>query len=492
MYIRYTQIKTMKTKLRLGALLLFAFTLTTYAQQNVLSKIKTYFTQPVDVSFSKGVNAQYLNNTAFDTLAAYINRAKYTIDVAQYEYKTYTGDPIATALNNAHTRGVKIRYIQDGSYAPTNTGVSLLNAAIPVIASPTGGVYGIMHNKFVIIDEYSTDTTKAIVWTGSPDWDLAMKSGDYNNIIIFQSKVLARAFTHEFDIMWGDTTHGGPSNSTNSKFGPNKPNSGSHHFVIGGAKVDLYFSPSDSTNNHIVTTINSAVTDLYCGMFTFTETTSASDIVNRKNAGAFAAAILDKYSSGTYTPYTTTLPGGLGTNFLGYNSSNTLYHNKYLIVNASAPCHNPTVLTGSHNWTASADSKNDENTVIVYDDTIANQYLQSFAGDFKAISGSSLSKVANPCPPLGMNRLSNIQSALSFYPNPNKGQVTIQYNLTQDTQVSMTVYNMLGENIATLVNDRMLEAGAHTFTFHGNAPGVYLLQVNEGKQVYMHKMIQTE
>ena len=482
----------MKTKLPLWALLLFAFTLSMHAQQNVLSKIKTYFTQPVDVSFSKGVNAQYLNNTAFDTLAAYINRAKYTIDIAQYEYKTYTGDPIATALNNAHTRGVKIRYIQDGSYAPTNTGVSLLNAAIPVIASPTGGVYGIMHNKFVIIDEYSADTTKAIVWTGSPDWDLAMKSGDYNNIIIFQSKVLARAFTHEFNIMWGDTTHGGASNSTNSKFGPNKPNSGTHHFVIGGAKVDLYFSPSDSTNNHIISTINSAVTDLYCGMFTFTHTTDANDIVARKNAGVFCAAILDKYSSGTYTPYTTILPGALGTNFQGYNSSNTLYHNKYLIVNASAPCHSPAVLTGSHNWTASADSKNDENTVIVYDDTIANQYLQSFTGDFKAISGASLTKVPNPFAPQGISTVSNIQSTLSFYPNPNRGQVIIQYSLPQDTRVSITVYNMLGEKVAAIVNDRMLEAGVHTFIFNGDAPGVYLLQVNEGKYMYTHKLIQTE
>src|ERR1039457_6868069 len=370
----------------------------TNAQQNITKYIKTYFTQPVDNTFSNGVNATYLNNVVFDTLAAYINRAKYTIDIIQYEYKTYTGDPIYVAINNAHTRGVKIRYIQDGSYASTNTGVTALNAAIPVIASPMNtGSYGICHNKFVIIDEYSPDSTKSIVWTGSPDWDQAMSQGDYNNVIIFQSKQLAKAFTHEFDIMWGDTTHGGASNASTRLFGPFKPNSGNHIFNIGGSKVELYFSPSDGVNTQILKTITSANVDLYCGMFTFTEVPNADSIVAHKNKGAFAAAILDNYSSGTSTPYTTILPNGLGSNFEGYVASNTLYHNKYLIVNPSAPCKDPKVLTGSHNWTSSADTKNDENTVIVHNDTIANLYLQAFAGDFKAIKGTSLSITTNTC-----------------------------------------------------------------------------------------------
>src|SRR6185437_16207939 len=226
------------TKAVAFSFLLMSLGYTTIAQTK---RIKTYFTKPVDNSFSSGINATYLNGVAFDTLAAYINRAKFTIDICQYEYKTWTGDPIYVAINAAHTRGVKIRYIQDGSYASTNTGVAALNASIPVAASPTTSAYGICHNKFVIIDENSSDTSKAVVWTGSPDWDKTMQAGDYNNIIIFQSRQLAQAYTHEFNIMWGDTTHGGAYNATNSKFGPNKPNSGSHIFHIDGTKVELYF-----------------------------------------------------------------------------------------------------------------------------------------------------------------------------------------------------------------------------------------------------------
>ena len=412
--------------------------------------VRVYFTQPVDNSFSNGINATYLNNVIFDTLAAYINRAKYTVDICQYEYETYTGDPIYTAINNAHTRGVKIRYIQDSSYASSNTGVKKLSSAIPVIASPLNtGNYGICHNKFVIIDEYAPDTTKAIIWTGSPDWDLAMSQGDYNNVIIFQSKALAKAFTNEFNIMWGDTTHGGAANKTNSKFGPDKPNSGTHIFHIGGSEVELYFSPSDGVNTQIINNIKSANVDLYCGMFTFTETTNATDIVSQKTAGAFAAAILDSYSSSGYTPYKTTLPNGLGSNFVGYVNSNYLYHNKYLIVNPSAPCYDPKVLTGSHNWTSSADSKNDENTVIVHNDTVANLYLQSFASDFKAISGNALAVTSNPCV-TNVNEFNRFDENIYLYPNPAAVGSHVYMNLNSSiylTNAKLYFFDIMGNKL---------------------------------------------
>ncbi|HKC69373.1 MAG TPA: phospholipase D-like domain-containing protein [Bacteroidia bacterium] len=448
-------------------------------------RIKTYFTQPPDHSFAKhGINA-IQSTLVFDTLAAYINRAKNTIDICQYEYITWSGDPIYTAINNAHSRGVKIRYIQDGSYASQNTGVAALNSAIPVAASPTTTAYGICHNKFVIIDVNLADTTKAIVWTGSPDWDKTMQQGDYNNVIIFQSHQLAKAYTNEFNIMWGDTTHGGAFKSATSKFGPNKPNSGSHLFYIDGTKVELYFSPSDGVNSQIVSNINSATVDLYCGMFTFTETTNATDIVNRKNAGAFAAAILDKYSSGSYTPYTTTLPNGLGSNFVGYNASSTLYHNKYLIVNPSASCDDPRILTGSHNWTSGADTKNDENTVIVHNDTIANMYMQAFAGDFKAISTHSLTTTANPCLTTGINTNNVNENDLQVYPNPFTSNITIHLENAGEN-VSVKIINQLGQLI---LKKDTYQTQDINLDLSDLSNGVYFVQVSWGGKQYTRKLI---
>lgn len=459
------------------------------AQQDVLKYISVYFTQPVDNTYSNdGITAVYCKNSMFDTLAAYINKAKYTVDIAQYEYQTYSGDPIATAINAAYTRGVKVRYIQDGSQASSNSGVKLLNASIPVETSPTGGSYNIMHNKFVIIDEFSPDTTQTWVWTGSPDWDKAMTTGDYNNAIVFQSKVMARAFTNEFNIMWGDTTHGATYNSTNAKFGYKKPNSGTHRFTVGGSEVELYFDPSDTTQNHIIDVIKSSKADLYCGMNDFTATSLADSLVSRYKAGVSTYAIVDAYSSSGQSTITTILPNGLGSNFTPYNNNNYLYHSKYVFSNPSEPCENPMVLTGSHNWTASAESENDENTVIVHNDTIANLYLQAFASDFKAISGNAVTKIKNNCVS-GINAINDIASEISVYPNPFNGNATIAYNLNTDVKVTMALYDMMGRKILTLADGKLLQAGMHTFYVNTISAGVYILKIQEGSNTYSTKLV---
>src|ERR1700739_3046283 len=117
------------------------------AQQIITDKIKVFFIHPIDASRSNGVVATYITNSLSDTMSAYINRAKYTVDIAQYDYTAYNSNGVgefATAVNNAYARGVKIRWICDGN-AP-NSGLNLINSAIPVLPSPTSGAYTIMHN----------------------------------------------------------------------------------------------------------------------------------------------------------------------------------------------------------------------------------------------------------------------------------------------------------------------------------------------------------
>ena len=53
-----------------------------------------------------------------------------------------------------------------------------------------------------------------------------------------------------------------------------------------------------------------------------------------------------------------------------------LLHHKYAIIDANVPASNPLVLTGSHNWSSNAENNSDENTLFIYNETIANIYLQ--------------------------------------------------------------------------------------------------------------------
>lgn len=80
------------------------------------------------------------------------------------------------------------------------------------------------------------------------------------------------------------------------------------------------------------------------------------------------------------------------------------------------------------------------------------------------------------------------------YPNPFNPSTSIQYRLEKSGQVSLKVYNMLGHEIATLVNGRQ-EAGDHTVTFNTGlatlnlASGAYLYRLEAGQFVSVRKFI---
>jgi hypothetical protein len=285
--------------------------------------------------------------------------------------------------------------------------------------------------------------------------------------------------------MWGDSIHGGAAGA--SKFGPDKGSWGPQHtFYIGGSAVELYFSPTDGVESHIESTIKTANVDLYNGMFTYTEDQAATDVVSQKTAGATAYAILDDYSDQGNSCYNT-LSSGLGSDFAGYSGSG-LYHNKYLIVNPSAPCFDPKVLTGSHNWTSSANSSNDENTVIVHNDTIANFYLQSFAGDFKAIKGTAITPTANPCPQ-GINEISPSEIELYIYPNPAVEGSPVYLNVNSSLNLinaKLVIYDILGNKL----NEIPIFSNQDAINCGTQAKGMYFYQLfNDNKAVKAGKFL---
>jgi hypothetical protein len=73
------------------------------------------------------------------------------------------------------------------------------------------------------------------------------------------------------------------------------------------------------------------------------------------------------------------------------------------------------------------------------------------------------------------------------YPNPFNPTTTIAYQLTRDSKVSLKVYNLLGQQVATLV-DEQKQAGYHQEVFDATrfASGMYIYRIvytNEaGKQ----------
>ena len=76
------------------------------------------------------------------------------------------------------------------------------------------------------------------------------------------------------------------------------------------------------------------------------------------------------------------------------------------------------------------------------------------------------------------------------YPNPFNPSTQIEFNVSERGQVNLTVYNMLGQTVQTLI-DQSLHAGQHTATFNasGFSSGVYIYRLSFGNMIKTEKMI---
>lgn len=341
--------------------------------------MKAYFNRPVDQSVSLGLmEAEYLEETIDDTLIAYINRAQESIEFTIYNFNNTGISNISDALNDAHDRGVTVRVIYDGSLDAV--GVNSLDAEIGRMESPEPDypVYGIMHNKFVVFDAQSDDPDAPVVWTGATNFTGGQINTDPNNVIVIQDQSLAKAFQLEFNEMFGSA---GPQPDTDAaRFGPDKADNTPHEFLIAGKRVEAYFSPSDGTHGKILETIASADHELFAAAMLITKSDIGYDIAEKNDAGVDARVLLNDYDD-YGEPIVNTLKQSLAEDVRLTGESGIMHH-KYLIVDQGYPESDPVLLTGSHNWSSSAQFRNDENTLIIHDQGVANAYYQEFAERF--------------------------------------------------------------------------------------------------------------
>lgn len=83
-------------------------------------------------------------------------------------------------------------------------------------------------------------------------------------------------------------------------------------------------------------------------------------------------------------------------------------------------------------------------------------------------------------------------SIMSVYPNPSNGVSTIQFNLDENSDVQLTVYNSLGQEVNRIYNGRHA-AGQARFDFDASAGldpnGLYLIQLMVDGKVYTDKLL---
>lgn len=127
-------------------------------------------------------------------------------------------------------------------------------------------------------------------------------------------------------------------------------------------------------------------------------------------------------------------------------------------------------------------------------------------GEFEVYKSETMyQSVANLNKNLGdqLNMQNHIDLPQAFYiaqnyPNPFNPETTIQFQLPVDSQVILKIYNMMGQEITTLV-DGLLSAGNHSIMWNGRnnhskkvPSGMYLYQFRAGNYNVTKKMVLLE
>ncbi|MCX7984963.1 MAG: phospholipase D-like domain-containing protein [Bacteroidetes bacterium] len=457
----------------------YLFSTTSAASTGV---INVYFTKSVDHTVARGENA--VSGTLYQRLINRINAAKNRIDAAFYSLSGTVGSAIASALVSAKQRGVQVRVIGEKDNSNTTAWSTLQTNGVAVLFDNVDGVnygQGFMHNKFVVIDNGDDgDETNDWVWTGS--WN-ATDPGDNNdaqNVIEIQDKAVARAFTMEFEEMWGSST--ATPNSANARFGSHKTDNTPHFFNVKGVPIEVYFSPSDGTTAKIIKTINKARESVNFAILSFTRNDIANALTYKYRNGVKVRGIFDNRTD-SGNEYDTLLARGLDVrlkaNLTGY------LHHKYAIIDANGEDSNKFVLTGSHNWSSSAEYSNDENTVIIQSPRIVNLFLQEFSQRYKDAGGTDV---------LVRTDSESIQP-FEFYlaqnfPNPFNPTTTIDFLVPTTSHTTLAIYDVLGREIAQLVNE-IKQPGSYRVVWDARnvASGVYFYKLVSGPFVITKRMV---
>jgi hypothetical protein len=77
------------------------------------------------------------------------------------------------------------------------------------------------------------------------------------------------------------------------------------------------------------------------------------------------------------------------------------------------------------------------------------------------------------------------------YPNPFNPSTKINYSLPVEENVTLKIFNVLGQEVKTLISNEMVSAGRHTVTFNASSlpSGIYIYRLQAGDYSISKKMI---
>lgn len=310
--------------------------------ESVPDWIGIYFTDP------GGPASGSLRGGPDRALANAIDEARLSVEMAIYDFNLWS---LRDALLRAHRRGLVVRVVTESDNSDRPEIEALKQAGIPVLGDRREGL---MHDKFVILD-------RSQVWTGSMNFTLNGAYRNDNNLIQVRSTRLAENYLVEFEEMFVDDLFGTASTA----------NTPDPRFRQDDTDLEIYFSPDDGTSARLVELIQGAQTEIRFLAYSFTSDDIALALIERAEAGVLISGIMDESQahSNSGTEFDRLQSTGVD---LRLDGNSDKMHHKVMVIDREI------VITGSYNFSASAENLNDENTLVVYSPPLANRFLAEF------------------------------------------------------------------------------------------------------------------
>jgi phosphatidylserine/phosphatidylglycerophosphate/cardiolipin synthase-like enzyme len=299
-----------------------------------------------------------LGNSVDQYILPFIDNAKQSIEATSFDLNL---PDLVSALGRASQRGVKVRVVYDGTHGNNE----LENAATgwksfdAIKTLKSNGVFtvdggrssGLMHNKMLIIDG-------AVLFSGS--WNLSYNDTyrNNNNLLKITDPRLVANYRAEFNDLF-ENRHFGTHNRAEGII---------PLLTLDGVRVENYFSPTDKTMHTLIQSILDAQKSVHFMAFTYTDRDLAAAMIERAKAGVDVQGVVEnRYAvQGAFVPlYCANLP-------VKTDGNRYTMHHKVIILDGE------TVITGSFNFTKSADSVNDENILIIHSPAVAALYEQEY------------------------------------------------------------------------------------------------------------------
>ena len=136
------------------------------------------------------------------------------------------------------------------------------------------------------------------------------------------------------------------------------------------ADTQVYFSPNGGCQNAVVAEIGRAQKTIDIAMYYLTSREIAQELVKAKDRNIEVRIVLDQsQETQTYSKSRYLIKRGFE---VKYHTGPGLMHNKFAVIDGKV------LITGSFNWTPTADQKNEENLLIITDKELIKKYTDRF------------------------------------------------------------------------------------------------------------------